>query len=804
MIAFTRILFIVLFFSYPSHVIAQNYSISGKVVDKNNNPIEFANILVNDLNGKFVSGTSTNDFGVFELKNIKKTTYDLVIRFIGFEDFKQRIVLTGALDLKTIILKESTEELQEVKIIAKKPTVLRKPDRLIFNVENTALVESSTLGVLRSTPGVIVSEGRISVKNAPASVYINNRRVQLTPIELIQLLENSPGNSIKSVEVITNPPSSYDADSGSVINIVMSKNLVTGYRGSIFTNYTQGVFPRYNAGMSHYFKNNKINLNLSYSYSHRKINRDQDGRVNFLNTAGGIDEIWRSNVNRITRSQNHNINLNFDYFIDDKNTLSITGISLFTPYFKYNIANNTNIFNADDIFQSRFTADNLSRDDKYNIGSDIIFNHQINEKSGISVKGHYTTYEYQRNQNVFSNFFDADNSFINDSEFNTLANQSTEIINGGIDYTLDTNESSKLDVGVKYSNVITDSDIARIDIINGQEVLNTDNSDVFSYDEKVFSGYANFSKSWNQWDLNIGLRLEQTNIEGISESLNQINSQDYLNWFPNLSVSHNLSENASIVGNYKRSIERPDFRNLNPFTFFINENTVVLGNPDLLPSYTDSYSLTINLSNNIAISAYYDDYDGVIEELPRQDNQTNIIEFTPTNLDKKVDFGFDFDFNFRLSNSWDISGFTSFYKVTEEVDFGNEFIKLEQWSNYSNLTNSLTLLEDKSLNINFILGWSNRNLQRLQIVENRLISILNISKTVLNKKGIISLAVEDIFNYQDFDTSINYLNQSSRRFQDFDTRFIRLGFRYKFGNTQLSSNERSADTEERARIKDLN
>ena len=309
---------------------------------------------------------------------------------------------------------------------------------------------------------------------------------------------------------------------------------------------------------------------------------------------------------------------------------------------------------------------------------------------------------------------------------------------------------------------------------------------------------------WNQWDLNIGLRLEQTNIEGISESLNQINSQDYLNWFPNLSVSHNLSENASIVGNYKRSIERPDFRNLNPFTFFINENTVVLGNPDLLPSYTDSYSLTINLSNNIAISAYYDDYDGVIEELPRQDNQTNIIEFTPTNLDKKVDFGFDFDFNFRLSNSWDISGFTSFYKVTEEVDFGNGFIKLEQWSNYSNLTNSLTLLEDKSLNINFILGWSNRNLQRLQIVENRLISILNISKTVLNKKGIISLAVEDIFNYQDFDTSINYLNQSSRRFQDFDTRFIRLGFRYKFGNTQLSSNERSADTEERARIKDLN
>ena len=64
-------------------------------------------------------------------------------------------------------------------------------------------------------------------------VYINNKRVQLTSNELIQLLESAPANSIKSVEVITNPPASYDADSGSVINIIMSKNLVTGYRGSV-------------------------------------------------------------------------------------------------------------------------------------------------------------------------------------------------------------------------------------------------------------------------------------------------------------------------------------------------------------------------------------------------------------------------------------------------------------------------------------------------------------------------------------------------------------------------------------------
>src|SRR5690606_25927441 len=101
-------------------------------------------------------------------------------------------------------------------------------------------------------------------------------------------------------------------DSGSIINIIMSKNLVIGYRGSVYTNYTQGVFPRYNAGTSHYFKNNKVSLNLNYSYTNQKINRDQDERVNFLNSSDEIEQIWTSNVNRNTWSETHNLNFNFD------------------------------------------------------------------------------------------------------------------------------------------------------------------------------------------------------------------------------------------------------------------------------------------------------------------------------------------------------------------------------------------------------------------------------------------------------------------------------------------------------------
>ena len=328
MIAHLRSIIGTILFVLSISASAQDFSITGKVVDANGSPIEFANVIIEDGAQPessfltFVKGTVTNQDGSFKVEGLRASTYKLTASFIGYEDFSQIIKLRGELDLKTIVLQTTPESLDEVTIVAKKPTITRKPDRLIFNVENTALTEGSTLGVLKSTPGVIVSEGNINIKSAPAAVYINNRKVQLTSDELIQLLETAPANSIKSVEVITNPPASYDADSGSVINIIMSKNLVTGYRGSIQTNYTQGVFPRYNAGTSHYFKNDRINLNLNYSYTNQKINRDQDDRVNFLNDNNEVEETWRSNVNRNTWSETHNLNLNLDYSIDEKNTLS--------------------------------------------------------------------------------------------------------------------------------------------------------------------------------------------------------------------------------------------------------------------------------------------------------------------------------------------------------------------------------------------------------------------------------------------------------------------------------------------------
>ncbi|MCB0382410.1 MAG: TonB-dependent receptor [Psychroserpens sp.] len=780
----------------------QSLSVSGTVIDAENNPIEFANVIIlSEDESEVLKGTSTDENGYFNIVNLDSSTFILKITYLGFDDFNQKIILRGDLDLQSIQLIEISESLDEISIIAKKPTIKREADRLVFNIEKTALVEGNMLQVLKSTPGVLVIGDDITVKNSSPTVYINNRKVNLSSEDLNQLLEGSSANAIKSVEVITNPSARYDAESGVVINIVMSKNLVTGYRGSVFANYTQGVFPRYNTGTSHFFKNEDISLNLNYSYSKDKINREGDDTVNFLDSNNNIDQSWRSFTNRNTWSETHSLNTNFDYFISDKNTLSLSSNALYVPYFKYKIANNTLISDENNNFLSRFTADNLSRDNKYNLAFDLDFNHKFT-KGELVVNAHYTTYNYERNQGVISNFFDSNNAFQNASAFNTKNNQDTNIFSAKIDYSLSLNDSSNFETGLKFSSTNTDSDIFQfdVDLNTGDETIDVLNSDAFKYDEQIYAAYANYDLSTEKWSVNAGLRLEQTNIEGISPLTNISNTQDYLEWFPNASVQYNLSDDYNVYTNYKRSIARPSYAALNPFQFFLNDNYVVSGNPFLVPTFTDHFIIGANITKYFTFEAYYKNYDGAISEIPRQNNATNVIEYISVNFDKTVEFGFDFISNFDVTDRWSVYAVTSFYNFEEETDFGLGFVNQNQWSNYSEIQNNVTLLKDNSLNLSCALTWIGKNLQGFQIVENRLFSELAISKSILKKQGIISLSVSDLFNTHDFDFSTQYQNQNSFGHADIDDRYVRLGFRYKFGNTKLNSNIRAIDSDERDRL----
>ena len=153
-----------------------------------------------------------------------------------------------------------------------------------------------------------------------------------------------------------------------------------------------------------------------------------------------------------------------------------------------------------------------------------------------------------------------------------------------------------------------------------------------------------------------------------------------------------------------------------------------------------------------------------------------------------------------MTERWSVYFVTSFYNTKDEDVFDNEFVTRSQWANFSQTSQNVTFLKDKSLSANLSIIYASKNTQGFTQSDDVLMSDLSLSKSILKKNGTLSLSISDLFNRQDFNTSINYLNQSSASHTNLDTRFIKLGFRYKFGNTNLSTNQRSSSQQETDRL----
>ena len=792
-----------LFYLLSFYAIGQEATITGQVVDQNNQPLSFVNVLVTDASdNSIVKGASTDESGKFIITGLVFKTYILQATFLGFESYSENITIANTTSVKNIILKDSTENLEEVVVTANKPTLKKEVDRLVFNVANTSLVEGTMLDVLRSTPGVLVLDGNISVKNSTPSVFINGRKVQLSASEVTQLLENSSANSIQKVEVITNPSAKYDAESEVVLDIVMTKNLITGYRGNVFSNYTQGVFPRYNAGINQFYKTNKVNINLNYNYNQSKINRDNINEINYLDNNNAISENWYSTLNRNTTSKTHNANLNFDYFLSERSTLSLTSNFLYLPYFDYLTRGNTTVNDLQGTNNYNFNVNNNSSDDKYNLGVDLDFVQKFKNESSLAINVHMTKYDYKRHQQVESQYYFVNSNSNFDTAFTTDNNQTTDIITSQIDYNTALSDNSSLSAGIKTSVINTESDISQFDIDpnTGNTTFNNQNSDTYHYDESIFAAYLDYQIDWEKWSFSGGLRVEQTDIEGQSISTNGLNNQDYLEWFPTLNLSWQTSKNINLYTNYKRSINRPDFQDLNPFNFFLNDKTIVTGNPILQPTFTNKFVLGTSIKSRYTFEFYYKDISDQIHEIPIQDNTNNILIYQPTNIGNATDFGLDFITYFDVSNSWSVYFVTSFYNIQEEAFLDNQIVKQDQWSNYSVLSNDFSFLKDKSLSANFTVIYTSKNLQGFKTVDGRLISDLSISKKLFKDKATLSLAFADLFNKQDFTVRTKYGRQDNYNFHNQDNRYVKLGFNYKFGNTSLQTNERTKDKKERDRL----
>lgn len=800
--------FIFLFFSFSFFGFSQVHTIEGVVKDEGDIAIAFANIVLEDTeDASIIAGTTTNDDGAFKLENLKPSVYNIRISYLGYESFSAKIKLSGNVNLKTIILNDNIERLDGVVVTAKRPTVKRLVDRLVFNVENSTLSNSNVLDVLRHTPGVVVSDGSISVKNTPPVVYINDRRVHLSAAEVLQLLEATPANNIKVVEVITNPPAKYDAEGGAVLNIKTSKNIISGYHGSIFGSYQQGFqFPKYSIGTSHFFKSKKLSAYVNYNISPREDFRNNLETINFIDN-NAIVSSWETDFKRERASDNQNITGTINYDFDARNSLNFSANTLIAPRenSRTRVNSLTEVFGASKALDSSFRTLNNLVSEKFNLAFSLGYIHKFKtDGEQLSVDLHHTNYDFSEFQNVDTGYFlpNATTSF-RDNRFQTFSSQEIQLMTGQLDYKLPSEDGSVFEAGVKAVRIASDNILDQFSFQNGVREDDLDNSDVFIYDEKNYAAYTSYEKDWERWSIKAGLRVEITETEGLSQLSNTTNINNYTNLFPSFYILNRLKNDDEIYFSYNKRIYRPRYRQLNPFRYFLNDNAFITGDPGLLPEIDDSFILGYTINNTFTFEAYYRYEQNPTLELPVQDNDNRLLKYIYTNIDHNESYGLDFTTYTSITKHWNLYVLSSLFFYENNffaVGNNNELLNNERWSVYANVTNYFNFLKDNSLTADIGVDYISSLFIGPSDISSRLGLDINLNKTFWNNKASLNIGVRDLLNTRNFTQSTRYLNQDWFVDSRSENRLFVVGFNYKFGNYRLRVKKADIDLGERDRL----
>ena len=793
-----------LFFFSVSTLFSQNSTITGLLKDESNSPLSFVNVLLFEKDAaEPFKGATTDENGRFRIENIKDGSYKIKFSFVGFLATEKDIELVSTKNIGELILKTAVESLNTAVISLKRPTIQRTSEKLVFNVENSSLSVGNTFDLLKKTPGVVIIGEKIDVRFKSPTIYFNGKRVYLSSSEAVSLLRSIDASFIKSVEVITNPSAQFDAEAGVALNIITSKAVSIGYKGSVNGTYEQGVFSKYNVGTSHFYKNKWLNFYGSYGFSPRKDYKEDKNRIQFFEPNGDANSTWNTHFEKVTRSNAHQANVILDVNITPSQTLGVSANISASPNKTYNNSGLTEMYSAQQQLDSTFTTGSALGYDTSNLSFGLEYKIELDEDgSTITAASNYIDYNNEQTQSVMTNYFSPSNVLLRESSFNTDAIQSSKIYTGQVD--LNTSLfSGDLKAGIKYSNIDTNSKLDFFDVENNETLLNSKLSDDFNYKENIYAQYVSYQIGSENWDLTAGLRGEYTVINATSICLGELDTQRYFKLFPTANIQYQLNENNGLGLSYKRAIKRPRYQSLNPFKYFITEYNYNAGNPNLVPSIENKITLSYDYKGKLFFDAYYQYFRNSLSILTFQDNQNNVLRNVDTNLISDFQYSFDLIFVDSIMPWWFLQLVTSTFYLENEF-YSIESIE-ETYSNdtfgfYASLYSNFDLNKEGSLTADLNVLYISNMITGGYDYKNQFSTSVSVRKSFWDKRASITVGVDDMFNTTTIPVTTNYYNQDNSYFARAETRLFRLGFRYNFGNARLRDNSRNSRSAESDRL----
>lgn len=798
-----KLLLVIFSFSFQ-YLSSQVFEIKGNIVANYDDRIPYASIFIlKASDSTIIKGSSADENGYFKLTNISKGTYLLQASYVGKMSKHIHVDVLKDISIESIVVSDNIQELEEVIVIQKQPIIEHKPDRIIFNVENTIISQGSSWDILKKTPGVIAAQDKLQIRNKDATIYLNNRKIQLSADEVKNLLDGFSGINIKSIEVIHNPPAEYDAQVGPILNIITNKNLIPGYKGSLNGSYTQAILPKYLIGTSHYYKTDKLNVFFNYNINPRRELKKDDSEVNYFNNSNTIFSSWDTNFRRKTKSLAQNAAVILDYEFDSKNSLNINTTIAFSPNRKYSNYLESIITDGQQQLDSTLNTTSNLDNTTTNFAVDAMYKHNF-EKAGSSIafSGHITKFKSDQDQAVFSKYYLPNGNLSRSFDFSTDSKQDIQIAIGQVDF-FSTSDKLSISNGLKLSSIKSTSGIDFYTINGSAEIVNTSLSDNFQYNETIFAGYFNIVKDWGKWSLKAGVRGELTDVVGKSIALNTSNKQNYFKLFPSLFLLHSPSENSNFSFDYSRKLMRPKYQELNPFKYFLNENVFNVGNPALRAAFSHNFNLNYSLKDTYFFDIYYRDNGENIETLVFQNNQNQTIRESQQNVFSSESYGLDFTYSNSITDKWFVSSYISTFSekltfLAEETN--NQFFTEKVEGIYAQLANYLTLSKDGTFTGELSLLYFSSFLSGSYVFSETSNLTVGLRKSLWNKKAVVSITADDLFGNVNPILTSRYLNQDNYRNSRAETQFVRFGFTYNFGNYKLRDNKRDLENKERERL----
>lgn len=741
-----------------------------------NEKLAYASVAIKQ-DSLIVETVITNDKGEFKMEGIKAGKYTVRFQFIGFKDEVKSLTVESskAIDLGNIQLKSDITSLNEVVVTAETSQVSLKLDKKVFDVGKDLISKGgSATQVLDNVPAVRVDpSGSVSLRgNSNVLILINGRKSGLTSL---QGLEQIPAESIKSVEVITNPSSRYDAaGSAGIINIVLKKNTKEDLSGSM--TLVTGIPDDYRLMGGVNYKKGKFNLFSNFGIRYT----DYVG----LNTR---DQQSTSNGNALYISQREDqkrhddgglMYVGMDYFINDSNSITSAFYRNDTKDRDKNTLNyNLSGENMQDTYIQTIGDSRENR--SYN---QLEFNYTKTFKKPerkFTVDFQYDFWDSTKDFDIQRRTLVPDTG--DQSIINTQSKRTSDDIVLQSDYVTPFGKTANFEAGVKLENRVVSTEFAADEDVDGTVTPIDGFNNGLDYKEQILGGYVQYGNKINKFSYLLGLRTEYTHIEIKDQNTGGVlTDSTYTRLFPSVNLSYALTEKTTAQLNYSQRINRPNLDQLNPFPELLDFNSRIFGNINLLPSLTDGVELSI-LSKVKGLvlnpSLYYSKTKNSFQYFTSQDDE-GIFETVLINLDDETRFGIEISAQYApikwLSLNAEINAYSFNQKGsvgTTNLDFSNETWK-------GSLLAQLKLPKSFTFQSKFEYQAPVSDAQ----TTTKSYYYLNVAlgKSLFKNNGTLSLAASNIFNTRKIRETTVGTDFVVHQMTNFNAARWTLSFNYKF------------------------